>query len=151
MAMTTLYESLQRFFADEGWAVALLPAQNMLQLRFAGENGEWNCVAQAREETAQFVFYSLFPGFAPENRKLAVAELLTRINYGLVIGNFELNFDDGHIRMKTSIDVEGQGLTSALIRPLVNANLLLMDTYFPPIQRVIDGLAAQRALAQVVD
>jgi len=35
-----------------------------------------------------------------------VNEFLTRANYGLNIGNFEMDFQDGEIRFKTAIDVE---------------------------------------------
>ena len=47
-----------------------------------------------------------------EEQRQIVAELLARINYGLNIGNFELDMTDGEIRYKTSIDVEGGELTS---------------------------------------
>lgn len=43
----------------------------------------------------------------PENKRLAVAEILTRANLGMIIGNLELAFVDREIRYKTSIDVEG--------------------------------------------
>jgi hypothetical protein len=48
-----------------------------------------------------------------------VAEFLTRANSGMVIGNFELDFADGEIRYKTSIDVEGDKLSYAIIKRLV--------------------------------
>jgi len=43
-------------------------------------------------------------------------KFLTRANYGMMIGNFEMDFTDGEIRYKTSIDVEGDKLSSALIK-----------------------------------
>ncbi len=127
------------FFQQDEWTFTQLEDQPILRLGFQGESGQWTCYAQAREEQAQFLFYSLCPVKAPEDRRMAVAELLTRANYGMFIGNFELDFSDGEIRYKTSIDVEGGQLTPALVRPLVYASVLMMDRYLPGIMSVIYG------------
>jgi hypothetical protein len=50
-----------------------------------------------------------------------------------------MDFADGEIRYKTSIDVEGSHLDSALIGQLVYANVQVMNTYLPCIMAVIDG------------
>jgi len=47
------------------------------------------------------------------SKRGAVAEFINRANYGIIIGNFEMDFADGEIRYKTSIDVQGDKLTSA--------------------------------------
>lgn len=52
----------------------------------------------------------------PEDRRLALAEFLTRANYGLFIGNFEMDWQDGEVRYKTSIDVAGDRLSTALVQ-----------------------------------
>ncbi len=46
---------------------------------------------------------------------------------------------DGEVRYKTSIDVEGDELTPALIRQMVYANILTFDKYLPGIMRVMYG------------
>ena len=56
-------------------------------------------------------------------------KFLIRANYGMMIGNFEMDFTDGEIHYKTSIDVEGDKLSSALIKRLVYANVMMMDEY----------------------
>jgi hypothetical protein len=66
-------------------------------------------------------------------------KFLIRANYGMMIGNFEMDFTDGEIRYKTSIDVEGDKLSSALIKRLVYANVMMMDEYLPGIVSVTEG------------
>ena len=66
-----------------------------------------------------------------------ISELLTRANYGLNIGNFEMDFSDGEVRYKTSINVEGGQLTTTIVKKLVYANVLTLDKYFPSIMKVI--------------
>jgi hypothetical protein len=145
-----ILESIIEFFTEDDWTFTKLQGQSTLQVVCQGKNGKWNCYAQAREAAEQFVFYSIYPDVAPEDKRLAIAELLTRANYGLIIGNFEMDFDDGEIRYKTSIDVEGDFLTSDLIKQLVYANVTAMDHYFPSIQTVTEGQRSPtEAIAQI--
>ena len=126
------------------------PAEPALQVGFQGESGQWLCYARIREEQEQFVFYSVCQVNAPEDKRMAVAEFLTRANYGLLIGNFELDFSDGETRYKTSIDVEGDHLSPALVQQLVYANVLTMDRYLPGIMSVLYGdVSPAEAIAQI--
>lgn len=74
---------------------------------------------------------------APPAKRPAIAEFITRANYGLPNGNFEMDFEDGEIRFKTSMDTEDIELTDAMVRNLVYANVLAMDQYLPGIMNVI--------------
>lgn len=68
----------------------------------------------------------------------------------MIIGNFEMDFADGEIRYKTSIDLEDANLTFSQIKRLVYTNVTIMDEYLPGIRSVIDGDAeAKDAIAQI--
>lgn len=136
--MGEILDTLTSFFTEEDWDFTVQSERPILQMEFQGETGEWVCYARAKEEEEQFIFLSVSPANAPPEKLLAVSELLTRINYGLPIGNFEMDFEDGEIRYKTSIDVESSRLDSALIANLVHANVQMMDAYLPTIMAVID-------------
>jgi hypothetical protein len=145
-----VFGALLRFFEDDEWP--FIPSEDglVLKLPFDGRNGRWVCFAQAREAHEQFVFYSVYPVLVPEGRRPAVAEYITRANYGMILGNFELDYTDGEVRYKTSLDVEGADLTPALIRQCVYANVLMMDQYLPGLIAILSqGMAPIDALAQV--
>jgi hypothetical protein len=79
-----------------------------------------------------------------------LAEFITRTNYGLIVGNFEMDFADGEIRYKTSIDIDGDELTSEIIKHLVYANVTMMDEYLPGIIAVIEkDVSPVDAIAQI--
>ena len=111
----------------------------ILQLAFQGDAGRWTCLAQTDDEAQQVVFYSLCPISVVDEHYGAIAELILRVNEGLIIGNFEFDVDQGDIRYKTSLDTEGDRLTPALMRRLVYANVHTMDTYLPGIIAVLSG------------
>ena len=138
------------FFEADGWPYEALVDQPVLRLPFRGAAGNWLCFAQAREDQQQFVFYSVYPVLVPSGRRNAMAELLTRANYGLVVGNFELDFEDGEVRYKTSVDVEGTALSRPLVQACVYANVLMMDQYMPAIVALLaEGLEPAEALTRV--
>jgi hypothetical protein len=148
--MMQLIDTVARFLKEEDWRFAMRPDASVLELRFQGDNGQWTCFAKTREEQGQLAFYSICPLNAPEDKRLAMAELLTRANFGLHMGNFELDFEDGEIRFKTSIDVEDDRLSVPLVRSLVYANILTMDKYLPGILKLINrNISPAEAVAEV--
>ena len=148
--MGKIMGTVVKFFEDDDWRISVEKGDSILRLTVSGKNGNWTCYAQVREEQEQFVFYSVCPVNAPENKRQDIAEFITRANYGLFIGNFEMDFEDGEVRYKTSIDVEGDRLVSALIRQLVYQNVATMDRYLPGVMSVIYGaVSPTQAITQV--
>lgn len=146
---TSIQAALLKFLDEEDWAYVHLN-ESALQLSVEGQQGRWHCQAHVREDQQQLIFYSFCPINAPEDKRNNLAELFTRINYTLAIGNFEMDFDDGEIRYRTSIDVEGDRLNSALIRQLVYANITTLDNYLPSLIAAIEGTSAGKALTQLI-
>jgi hypothetical protein len=145
-----IFEQIINFFTQDDWEYKKIQGESTLLLAFQGKNGTWTCYAKARVQQQQFAFYSICPIDVPETKYLAVAEFIARANSGMIIGNFELDFTDGEIRYKISIDVEGASLTFPQIKRLVYTNVTMMDEYLPGIRSVIDGDAEPKdAIAQI--
>src|SRR3954467_14939357 len=96
------FEAAGTFMEDDGWHPQTLDDNYVYRAYFVGHNGEVTCFAQVRVDLEQFIFYVVMPVRAPAQMRLAVAEYITRANYGLRIGNFEMDFDDGEVRYKSS-------------------------------------------------
>ncbi|MGK7908795.1 MAG: YbjN domain-containing protein [Synechococcus sp.] len=145
-----IFETVVSFFKTNKWPIAQVEGKTSLQLAFQGENGQWTCYAITHEERQEFVFYSLCPVNVPDKQRLAMAEFLTRVNYGITIGNFEMDLDSGEIHYKTSIDVEGDRLSTTLVRQVVYTNIAIVDRYLPGIMAVIYGdVSPNEALTKV--
>ncbi len=142
----TLLSSLILYFDGDDWNYHILEGQDTIVLAFKGHNGEWNCIVQVRSEEQQIVFYSAYEEAVPEERRDAVSNLLTRLNYQLVFGAFEFDLDDGELNFRTAIDVDGIIPEIRLIRNMVHTNIITMDRYLPAITAVISGSEPKRAL-----
>lgn len=134
-----IFKVMVKFFDEDNWKYRQLEGKTILQMGFQGENGSWVCFAQAKDDVDRMLFYSRLETNVPANKRAAVAEFLTRANYGLAIGNFELDFNDGEVRYKTSIDVEGGQLTTGMVKTLVYVNVIMMNKYMPGIMSVAYG------------
>ncbi|MDZ4670901.1 MAG: YbjN domain-containing protein [Phototrophicales bacterium] len=139
MSRGRIYEAIVRFFKDDDWNFYEMDDAPVLTMTFSGKNGRWTCYAQAREAQEQFVFYSVCPINAPKEKLAEVVEFITRANYGMIVGNFELDYNDGEIRYKTSIDIEGTDFPPVLVKQVVYANVVVVDRYLSGLMRVIYG------------
>ncbi len=134
-----IFAAMLDFFKNDEWNFQQVDKMPVLSMPFVGSSGRWLCYAQAREEQEQFVFYSVYLVNVPPERMVAATEYITRANYGMIIGNFELDYSDGEVRYKTSIAVDSLGLRAELVRNMVYANVLVTDRYLSGLMRIIYG------------
>ena len=144
--MGRILDAVIAFLDEEGWAYSQIESRPILHMDYKGESGEWACYAHAREEDEQFLFYSALPDRVPESKRLTALEFITRVNYAIAIGNFEMDLDDGEIRFKTSIDAEGSDLQNEMIRQMVYSNVMSMDLFLPGIVEVVNQNASPVAV-----
>lgn len=132
-------QAVAAFFTEDGWSFEQMPERPILRLPFQGKGGRWNCYAQIRvtRDVEQILFYSVLPLNVPADKLPAIAEFITRANYGMALGNFELDFNDGEVRYKTSVDVTDAEITGNLLRPLIYTNVLMMDKYMSGLMAVV--------------
>lgn len=150
--MGYILDACKRFFESDDWPFEEHDELPMLKTGFKGSNGNYSCYFQERAAQDQLVFYSLCPLSVPEERRADVAEFINRANYGMVIGNFEMDYSDGEVRFKTSADVEGVELTPTFMKNILYANVVMIDRYFPGLMQVIySGVAATEAIRQIED
>ena len=144
----SLLEVAAQFFTQENWQFVRSEEHPHLYMGYRCDSGEWHCYAEAREDTGMFLFYSIVPFLVPPEHRAAAAELLVRAGYDLPIGGFEMDMEDGRITYRTSIDVEGDRLSVALVHNLVYANVSVMEMYLPAIAEIAEG--SQRTPAEIV-
>ena len=68
------------------------------------------------ERTQTVTYHGVLPMTMPESQRTEIGELLTRINFSIRLGNFEMNWTDGTIRYRYAIDMEFGVLTPGMAR-----------------------------------
>jgi hypothetical protein len=108
---------------------------------FAEHVGELDLTvfAHVREEERQLVVYARRPDLVDEARRASVSELFMRANTMIAIGDLELDHDDGEMRVKVSVDVEGDELRPAMVDRMLRNAVATMEVFSPAIDRIIAG------------
>jgi len=126
---------------------------DMISFRLEDEGGnEWGCLALGDEQSEQAIFYSVVLETTPPEHRPEVMKFVTLANYGMQVGNFELDLEDGEVRFKTSLDIEGVELGEGLLRNMVELNILMMGLYYDGLIAVMrGGMTAEEAIAEIED
>ena len=114
---------------DEGLAF-------MIDLEDAPTN---QAVVQVHVEAERMVLHFIFDGYVEPEKRVSVAEFITRANWGLIEGNFELNFTNGALRYKVGLDFTGNELTELWMRNCMIDGMNTIELFGESLQKVISG------------
>ncbi len=145
-----IYNMLVEYCSDRNYPFAEFRDQTSLRIEVTADQGDWLCIVQAHEEIHRCIIYSRVNDLTPEDQREAMAIFVTRANYGLPMGCFELDLDDGEVRFRTSIDVGGDRFSPALLDNLLTGNWTIMNKYLPGLEAVMSGkLPPENAISTV--
>ncbi len=145
------FETLGEFLEEDEWYPQRMEDRYIYRMGFSGANGQFACYAQIRVDLEQFLFYVMAPVKVPEDRRMLCAEFITWANYGLRIGNFEMDLQDGEVRYKSSLDFQDEPLTENLIKFAIYPAVQTVDRYLPGLMKVIYGAATPHAAVKEIE
>jgi hypothetical protein len=111
---------------------------------FNGDDGLWEFNVFARQ-IGEGLFLlgvnSFIPNKARTELRAACAELLSRMNFELTTGCFEMNHQDGLIRFRTGALLPAADITPGIVEQLLRSNLAIVDMRLKQIMAVLYGNA----------
>lgn len=96
--------------------------------------------------------YGILNSKASESKRARVAEYLHRANYGLNIGNFEFDYDDGEVRYKVYTECNNNKLINEdIIQSSIFIPIMMMDLYGKNLLKVMlnDDVSIEKAIEEV--
>jgi hypothetical protein len=146
-----IFDAVTQFFITDKWTVNQVEDKPVFSTLHTGENGSYRCFAEAWDNKGEmFIFYSYIGSKIPLKKIQIGSEFINRANYGLNLGNFEIDFSDGEIRYKTSIKMADGELTYKMIGQLIWGNLNTVDQYAPGIMSIIySDISAEDAIYRI--
>ena len=153
----TLHEAAARYYEDHGWPVTPMADGAGFAVHGEGSVGAWTALVLADDASMRFVFYSLSPVDVEPDRLAAVAEFCHRANHGLVGDAFELDHDDGEVRLRSGIELfdlpaslRTDELYTFLVADLSASNVGTFDRYLPGLVAVATtGVDPARVVAEL--
>jgi hypothetical protein len=95
--------------------------------------------AHVLAERKEFVVFLEFRKTTPKKYRMEMCVFVTRANWGISIGNFELDFDTGYVRYKTSIDYGTAALPKEFVRRAIADAMDGVAEFGPGVVGVMSG------------
>ncbi|WP_201544436.1 YbjN domain-containing protein [Psychrobacter immobilis] len=92
-----------------------------LSLRMRNKKLDCGYLFRVQEHNNLLAVYGILPFLIPESHQSAAMLLITQINYDMLIGNLEMDINDGEIRYKNAIDIEAVGIDENTIEHLLQS------------------------------
>ena len=119
---TPIVDCLKQYFNDKQWHYThYRPKTNdsqqshHLSLRMRHKQIDCGYLFRVQEKNKLLAIYGILPFLIPESHQSAALLLITQINYDMLIGNLEMDVNDGEIRYKNAIDIEAVGIDTEII------------------------------------
>lgn len=128
-----------------------VPNLPVINLPIDSENGKLNMFIHSHEDAHRLFVYTRAQDLPiPIARIPALGDFLNRANYGLPLGNFEIDMNDGEMNFKNSLDITDGQLTPKMVQTLIVFSLECVNRYLPGIREVIAG-AEPKAAIEAID
>jgi hypothetical protein len=134
--MGQILDTAEEWLKKDDWKYDREDDKNLIRCGVKAENASYRIVLQEKPELDILLLYVFNQNNIVEDKRMTIAEFLTRANYGLNTGNFEFDMSDGELRYKVSVDVEGAQLTSVMVKNMISAGVSTMDRYYPGIMAI---------------
>ena len=106
-------------------------------------------IAAISQEANRLLFYVHIGALASPQRRDEVARFIVLANWGIAIGNFEMDYAEGFVRFKASVDFTNTELSEALIRNAILNAMSAIEVYAEPLIDVLgSNKSAQEAFAE---
>ena len=141
--------ALGAFLETHNWEFQTSEDGQAIRGLTTGEHGGWTWSAACARDGEILMFHATLPTRVPKSRRGLVAEFLSRANWGLIFGNFEMDWSDGQVVFRTSVPVVNETVSEGTLGHLVWANCMIMDRYLPGLMTVAFGRTSpKRAIAR---
>jgi len=138
MATDVQFADIVKWLKDNDWKFEV-PEENRILMGCSGDNGRYQVLIRFRpeKELVSVLFY--YPFSVPEEKRQAVSDAVTRMNYGLLFGNCEMDFSDGELRYRSYMPVDDSPLYPNQLRTIIMTSWATTDRYYPAFMDVIWG------------
>lgn len=124
----SIVEYLKQYFYDKDWHYTYYRPRasdsqqsHHLSLQMRNKQVECGYLFRVQEANNLLAVYGILPFLIPESHQSAAMLLITQINYDMLIGNLEMDINDGEIRYKNSIDIEAVGIDDHIMEHLLQS------------------------------
>ena len=144
----SLFRVLYEILKQNGWEFDFDIKNEIIKLEVRGVNTNFHSFLLVDEEQESLLCNTHINQKIPHSKRLEVCDFMSRVNYELANGNFEMDMDNGEIRYRTFLDLADAEPSKDQVLNIVWNGVLGFDTYYPGLMRLVYGnCSAEEAAA----
>jgi hypothetical protein len=141
-------ERLRRVLEQLGWEPQEARTPGSYFVDFGEPHRPLSSAIAALTEQGFLMFYGIFGVSAADDVRDEVAQFITRANYGLSVGCFELDYDDGQLQIRSSVDFKGIDLSEKLMVNVIVPAMAAVEQYG---DALMDVLAGRKSAVEAIE
>ena len=136
----TLFERVQEFLVEQEWEFRSNEERGYFAFHLRLRDGSVKVIIDVSEieNWSRVMVYVIYPTVAPELKRTEVAEAIARINYTYLVGQLEIDLDDGEMRVRSIIESEGY-LGDVLIERVLRRATDMAEEFQAPLLSIAFG------------
>lgn len=143
-----MFERIKKYLKSAEFNYSIIDDDTIIMFSYVSK-GNYQCIIDINEESKIIVVYTVLGSLVTLEKRNRIAQLITKINFGLRIGNFEMDYDDGQIRYKTSVDYDGlKDFEDIFIENLIASNIITTDRFYNTIE---ESLHSRKSIEKILE
>ncbi len=134
--MGRIMDTVVEHFDVAGLHYELVPDEDVLKSGLCGDNGAFPLRFITNEEDDVLILIMSAEARIPAKRRSSICEFLTRLNWDLPFGSFQMDLSDGEVIYQSAIDVEDGVLSTTMVGNMVSDAIGAVDKNFPGLMAV---------------
>ncbi|PSJ72274.1 hypothetical protein C7N43_35075 [Sphingobacteriales bacterium UPWRP_1] len=132
-----MFNEIKQYLDSRNWNYQAITqnGHRIFKMQLNGINGSVSFIIDVCDETV--LTMAICSVNTPPEKRTLMAELLTRINFKMLLGNFDMDFEDGEVRFTLSWHYDPSAPVS---QPVIDHNIMtcaaMLDRYLPAIMRI---------------
>lgn len=143
-------KAIEQYLKDDEWNYTFDEEREIIRCGINLRNRLKECRIVVDLDETKYLSVALISLNCDEEHRVELAKFLTMVNYGLMIGNFELDLSDGEVRYKVATNCKDCIPSQAVIEDSMMIPAVMFEQYGDAILDVMFGYKnADEAYASV--
>lgn len=149
-SLNEIKKAIETYLRDDDWHYTLDKESNVIRCGVNLNNRLQECKIIIDIRDDKYLVYGLINLNCDEAHKNEMAKLIAMINYGLIFGNFELDYSDGEVRYKTATNCKNSIPSNEIIEDSIMIPAFMFNRFGDAIIEVMFGIKdAQEAFDDI--
>ncbi len=132
-----ILETVCGYLDKERWSYHADKEKSLVFFDVGSETGTLSCVIVVDENLHCLTLLIQLGVIVPTIKRLRMSDFITRVNYVLLLGCFELSVDSGDLRFRISLPLADAELSRQQLRDIIATGIYTVDRHYPGVIKLI--------------